>query len=140
MICLSPKRCYLSQYTSGDIQTAVYGAGLVVVCLGTGQELENEGHDRADLNLPGHQLSLLKDAETYGKYKSSPTSSSVKECTVISLVLHYLLWCNFSKWSPNSSCPIQCWSSRHHLCQDESACNSHLGGIFPCSVSRGGSV
>ena len=29
-----------------------------------GSELEREGHDRSDMNLPGNQLQLLKDVST----------------------------------------------------------------------------
>ena len=41
-------------------------ADLVVVCLGTGQDVEREGHDRSTLDLPGNQLDLLKDAVATG--------------------------------------------------------------------------
>ena len=41
-------------------------ADLVVVCLGTGTDVEREGHDRATLDLPGSQLDLLKDAVAAG--------------------------------------------------------------------------
>ena len=54
------------QYMSSDVMTAVDGAGLVVVCLGTGQQLESESNDRASIDLPGSQLNLLKDAVTAG--------------------------------------------------------------------------
>ena len=33
----------------------------------TGTELETEGHDRTDLELPGNQLQILKDAIFYSK-------------------------------------------------------------------------
>ncbi len=32
-----------------------------------GIEVETEGHDRHDLELPGHQLQLLQDAVKFGK-------------------------------------------------------------------------
>jgi len=37
-----------------------------VLC-GTGTGLEAEGRDRTDLNLPGNQLQILKDAIFYSK-------------------------------------------------------------------------
>ena len=33
----------------------------------TGSELEREGHDRSDINLPGNQLQLLKDIASVAK-------------------------------------------------------------------------
>ena len=45
---------------------AVTGSNLIIVALGTGQAVEAEGHDRAYLDLPGHQLDLLKDAARHG--------------------------------------------------------------------------
>ena len=45
---------------------AVTSADLVVVCLGTGQDVEREAHDRSTLDLPGNQLDLLKDAVASG--------------------------------------------------------------------------
>ncbi|XP_071112760.1 uncharacterized protein [Haliotis cracherodii] len=56
-----------SQYSSQEVRTAAKGAGLIFVCLGTGQELESEGNDKANLDLPGQQLQLLKDAVTAGQ-------------------------------------------------------------------------
>ena len=59
---------HLSQtYDAASIQQAVSDTDLVIVCLGTGQDVEAEGHDRASLDLPGWQLDLLKDAVYYGK-------------------------------------------------------------------------
>ena len=51
-----------ASYNWEDVEKAVRDANLVIVCLGTGQAVESEGHDRADLNLPGKQLQLLQDA------------------------------------------------------------------------------
>lgn len=44
------------------MKDACGGVDLSVVCLGTGNVLESEGNDRADINLPGNQLQLLQDA------------------------------------------------------------------------------
>lgn len=49
-------------YNSKDVIDACSGAGLAVVCLGTGAKIEREHYDRSDINLPGSQLQLLKDA------------------------------------------------------------------------------
>jgi len=38
---------------------------LTLVCPGT--EIETEGRDRPDLDLPGYQLQILKDAVFYSK-------------------------------------------------------------------------
>ncbi|XP_067675245.1 uncharacterized protein [Haliotis asinina] len=55
------------QYNSQEIQTAATGSDLIFVCLGTGQELESEANDKANLDLPGQQLQLLQDAVNAGK-------------------------------------------------------------------------
>jgi beta-glucosidase len=52
-------------YHWADIRGAVTGADLVVVTLGTGPDVESEGNDRADIDLPGNQLQLLQDAVYY---------------------------------------------------------------------------
>ena len=49
-------------YNSKDVIRACSGANLAVVCLGTGAIIEREHYDRSDINLPGNQLQLLKDA------------------------------------------------------------------------------
>ncbi|XP_064897546.1 xylan 1,4-beta-xylosidase-like [Columba livia] len=49
-------------YSQADVVRAVGAADVVVVCLGTGIDVETEGKDRSDLSLPGHQLELLQDA------------------------------------------------------------------------------
>ncbi|XP_046550186.1 probable beta-D-xylosidase 2 [Haliotis rubra] len=54
-----------TQYDSQEVQTAAKGSDLVFVCLGTGTEIEAEGNDKANLDLPGQQLQLLQDAVTY---------------------------------------------------------------------------
>lgn len=53
---------HCKKYSSDDIKRATSGADLVVVCLGTGRAVESEGNDRPDINFPGQQLQLLKDA------------------------------------------------------------------------------
>ncbi|NXT28266.1 XYL2 arabinofuranosidase, partial [Syrrhaptes paradoxus] len=57
--CRDP-RC--QQYSRDEVTSAAGAADVVVVCLGTGTDLETEGKDREDLSLPGHQLELLQDA------------------------------------------------------------------------------
>ncbi|XP_067675251.1 uncharacterized protein [Haliotis asinina] len=56
-----------TQYNRQEVQTAAKGSDLVFVCLGTGAELESEGNDKANLDLPGQQLQLLQDAVNYGQ-------------------------------------------------------------------------
>ncbi|XP_071112529.1 uncharacterized protein [Haliotis cracherodii] len=56
-----------TQYYSHEVRTAVTASDLIFVCLGTGQELESEANDKANLELPGQQLQLLKDAVTTGQ-------------------------------------------------------------------------
>ncbi|XP_067666437.1 uncharacterized protein [Haliotis asinina] len=51
-----------NDYNRADVVNAVQGADAVFVCLGTGQAIEAEGHDRQNLTLPGQQLQLLQDA------------------------------------------------------------------------------
>ncbi|CAI5781700.1 probable beta-D-xylosidase 2 [Podarcis lilfordi] len=51
-----------STYMPAQVKAAVEAADIVVVCLGTGMDLETETKDRKDLALPGHQLELLQDA------------------------------------------------------------------------------
>jgi beta-glucosidase len=51
-------------YNSTAITEAVTGADLVFVCLGTGLDVEGEGHDRENMTLPGEQATLLTDAIT----------------------------------------------------------------------------
>ncbi|ELU08656.1 hypothetical protein CAPTEDRAFT_228276 [Capitella teleta] len=56
-----------TNYDPKAIEKAVKGAQFVFVCLGVGSNLEREGHDRADLDLPGYQLQILKDAEFFSR-------------------------------------------------------------------------
>ncbi|XP_050394883.1 uncharacterized protein LOC126812504 [Patella vulgata] len=58
-----------TQYSSLQIQQAIKGVDGVYVCLGTGQEIESEGNDRSDLELPGHQLDLLLDVVKFANGK-----------------------------------------------------------------------
>ncbi|XP_017683744.1 PREDICTED: probable beta-D-xylosidase 2 [Lepidothrix coronata] len=53
-------RCW--RYSRAQVVGAVGAADVVVVCLGTGVDVETEAKDRSDLSLPGHQLELLQDA------------------------------------------------------------------------------
>ncbi|NWW54655.1 XYL2 arabinofuranosidase, partial [Pedionomus torquatus] len=57
--CQEP-RC--QKYSRAEVVAAVGAADIVVVCLGTGIDVETEAKDRRDLSLPGHQLELLQDA------------------------------------------------------------------------------
>ncbi|KYO47973.1 MAP7 domain-containing protein 1 isoform A [Alligator mississippiensis] len=57
--CREP-RCL--HYVPAEVKAAVRGANVVIVCLGTGIDVESETKDRRDLALPGHQLQLLQDA------------------------------------------------------------------------------
>ncbi|NXH19853.1 XYL2 arabinofuranosidase, partial [Bucco capensis] len=50
------------QYSRAEVVRAAGTADVVVVCLGTGVDVETEAKDRRDLSLPGHQLELLQDA------------------------------------------------------------------------------
>lgn len=55
-----------NNYNSTEIGDAVESSDLVIVCLGTGTNIESEGTDRGSLDLPGKQLVLLQDAVKYG--------------------------------------------------------------------------
>ncbi|XP_039585113.1 probable beta-D-xylosidase 2 isoform X1 [Passer montanus] len=57
--CSEP-RC--RQYSRAELVRVVGTADVVLVCLGTGVDVETEAKDRSDLSLPGHQLELLQDA------------------------------------------------------------------------------
>ncbi|XP_022105253.1 probable beta-D-xylosidase 6 [Acanthaster planci] len=58
------------QYNKTSIMDAVVGADFVIVCLGTGTRVENEGLDRRNMSLPGHQLELLQNAVKYALGKT----------------------------------------------------------------------
>ncbi|XP_067653496.1 uncharacterized protein [Haliotis asinina] len=45
---------------NNDVISAINGVDAIFVCLGGGQTIEREGHDRHSTGLPGHQLDLLK--------------------------------------------------------------------------------
>ncbi|NWI66084.1 XYL2 arabinofuranosidase, partial [Todus mexicanus] len=57
--CREP-RC--QRYSRAEVVGAAGAADVVVVCLGTGIDVETEAKDRRDLSLPGRQLELLQDA------------------------------------------------------------------------------
>ncbi|XP_070805536.1 uncharacterized protein [Pituophis catenifer annectens] len=57
--CEDPK-CLV--YYPKEVKAAVEGADVVVVCLGTGIDLESEFKDRKNLSLPRHQLDLLQSS------------------------------------------------------------------------------
>ncbi|NWT56383.1 XYL2 arabinofuranosidase, partial [Erythrocercus mccallii] len=57
--CSEP-RC--QRYSRAELLRVVGAADVVLVCLGTGVDVETEAKDRSDLSLPGHQLELLQDA------------------------------------------------------------------------------
>ncbi|XP_060568312.1 uncharacterized protein LOC132726918 isoform X1 [Ruditapes philippinarum] len=61
----SDNRC--TNYSAESIKNAVQNVQLVVICVGTGQELEAEGNDRRDMNLAGHQAQLIQDAVNAAK-------------------------------------------------------------------------
>lgn len=54
-------------YNSHSMRSAIEGAEIIFVALGTGQQLEAEGRDRQYLDLPGKQLQILQDAVHYGE-------------------------------------------------------------------------
>ena len=66
---------------------------MVVVCLGTGRDIESEGHDRADLNLPGHQLNLLKDVETNGN-KMNQANIFIRMYRFILMLVTFSIMCS----------------------------------------------
>nr|KAG5696802.1 hypothetical protein BaRGS_012825 [Batillaria attramentaria] len=53
------------KYDASGVKVAVKAADIIFVCLGTGSQVEAEGHDRPDVELPGKQLQLLKDAVAF---------------------------------------------------------------------------
>ncbi|CAI9716957.1 probable beta-D-xylosidase 5 [Octopus vulgaris] len=57
-----------TSYNASEIEHAVSSSELVIVCLGTGKQMEREGCDRKNLDLPGKQLQLLQDAVKFAKY------------------------------------------------------------------------
>ncbi|CAB3982823.1 probable beta-D-xylosidase 5 [Paramuricea clavata] len=85
-----------STYYPGPVMDAAKKSDLVIVCLGTGITIETEGHDRADLSLPGHQLELLQDAVSVGKptilvlYNAGPVDISWAKDNVDVIMLNFL--------------------------------------------------
>ena len=97
------------------MKQACEGVDVAIACLGTGNncnnyslttfmpynivgsELEREGHDRSDINLPGNQLQLLKDVST------------VANCMLTHQgYLYYTCECPFI--FSNYCCFVQCWT------------------------------
>ncbi|KAK6187931.1 hypothetical protein SNE40_005850 [Patella caerulea] len=68
--CNGDTKC--TNYDQAGIIKAVTGADFVIVCLGLGNAIEQEGNDRATIDLPGKQLQLLQDA-----VNNSPANSPV---------------------------------------------------------------
>ncbi|XP_050390815.2 beta-xylosidase [Patella vulgata] len=66
--CKDDTHC--NQYDQGGIQNAVKNADVVFVCLGLGNKLEHEGTDRRDLNIPGHQIDILKDSISHSPHNT----------------------------------------------------------------------
>lgn len=58
-------KTHCDTYNPDEVKNAVADTQLVIVCLGTGTDLESEMRDRTDLALPGKQLQLLQDAVKY---------------------------------------------------------------------------
>ncbi|XP_050392508.2 uncharacterized protein LOC126811077 [Patella vulgata] len=58
--CIGDNRCL--SYDKSEIVNAVKNADIVLVCLGLGNEVEDEGNDRANISLPGYQFQLHQDA------------------------------------------------------------------------------
>ena len=59
--CLDGTPC--SNYNQADIVNYLRNnvSDLIILSLGTGQDIEGEGNDRASMDLHGHQLQLLQD-------------------------------------------------------------------------------
>nr|KAG5694878.1 hypothetical protein BaRGS_029495 [Batillaria attramentaria] len=57
--CVNGTKC--AQLSEDEVQSAVTGTDVNFVLIGTGPSVENEDHDRADLELPGMQKQLLMD-------------------------------------------------------------------------------
>ena len=49
-----------------SVKHTVQDSDLVIICLGTGVFIEQEGYDRDSLSLPGFQQNLLEDAVAFG--------------------------------------------------------------------------
>lgn len=58
--CEDGPKC--TKYNSDSITQACLGVESIIVTAGLSRQIESEGNDRADLNLPGSQLQLIKDA------------------------------------------------------------------------------
>ncbi|KAK6968353.1 beta-D-xylosidase 2 isoform X2 [Biomphalaria glabrata] len=62
-VCLDGDPC--TKYNSSVVPLVVGGADLVFLVLSTGADVESEGQDRPDVELPGHQRNLLTDTLYY---------------------------------------------------------------------------
>ncbi|XP_067674571.1 uncharacterized protein [Haliotis asinina] len=58
---------WCQEYMSGKVIQAVSSSDATLLCLGTGQAVETENIDRADMLLPGKQKNLLQDVIKYSK-------------------------------------------------------------------------
>lgn len=56
-------------YNSDEVAMAIEGSQLVIVCVGTGQELESEGNDKRDMSFPGNQSAIILDAANLARGK-----------------------------------------------------------------------
>jgi beta-glucosidase len=56
------KKTTCKKYHNESLIAAVEGAEIVFVCLGTGTDVEAEGRDRSDIQIPGYQEQILRDA------------------------------------------------------------------------------
>ncbi|ESO84870.1 hypothetical protein LOTGIDRAFT_236081 [Lottia gigantea] len=68
--CLGDNNCL--QYNQTAVIQAVQNSDAIIVCLGLGNDVEQEGNDRRNISLPGHQLDILKDAVAH-----SPASTPI---------------------------------------------------------------
>ncbi|XP_059161838.1 xylan 1,4-beta-xylosidase-like isoform X2 [Physella acuta] len=62
-VCMDGTRC--TSYKKDLIPLIVNNSDLIIFALGTGPDIESEGQDRADLELPGYQKDLLRDGLLY---------------------------------------------------------------------------
>ena len=80
-----------TSYNRSDVEAAVTGSDLVVVCLGTGQSIEQESRDRSSIDLPGYQLQLLQEATKYGKpWSCRSDAGAIQICNVNKAWHHFL--------------------------------------------------
>ena len=71
-------------YNESDVMDAMDGADVIVVCLGTGNQVEKEFIDSPSLDLPGQQLQLLQDVVYHKKGPSISRSLHLfDECSAV---------------------------------------------------------